>query len=582
MRADRTSEEKFQDGTAVIVELTGEFYLTVTPPRGVGRPVDIEDVRQKIRKKKIPNVNEETVKQVVDACPGEPIRITGDLDGTDLDRLRARDRDGFASLISREDQLHLSVYPPRGKGKRLEYEEVETYFRKNHIIDVDYALVRKAVKAAEGKAVKITGKSKEARKEPPKDALEISVSEDNTEARIVLHSTIINGAALDSSIILNMLKERGVVYGIDEEKIEELLQGKGIGEQIVVARGDPNEGAVYELEIPSKGKHRIVKEGKIDYYRQDQLPLVKKGQVLVTKILTQGEPRRNVKGEEIRWEAIFDLKSIMGKNTLISPNRRELRAAIGGHVYSSEGRVHVECESMVIKGDVNPSLGNIHFDGDVHIVGSALPGSKITAIGDIEVSAGVREAKITSIKGSVNARSSQSSTITAKKDILIEEGVIDSVLTAFRRVSVEGENGIVGGKVTAGVEIKAVNVGSKDARPTELFIINPQVDEKLLDLEERIADLNEKLISLEKKLNTGKEKDLLFREMNSYLSLKKEIAALTSRKERLENTVMPKPEGWRIEITDTLYPGTLIYIGDTKIARKIKLNKVVFCDEGDE
>ena len=581
MKTAEISDERFQDGMAVIVQMMGEFYLTVTPSRVVGRPVDIEDVLQKIRKKKIANVNEEIVKEVVDACPGEPIRITGDPDAVDSDRLKVRDRDGFASLISREDQLHLSVYPPGGKGKRLEYEEVETYFRKNEIIDVDYAQVGKVVEAAEGKAVKITRKSKKAREEIPEDAVEISVSEDNMEARIILHSTMKNGVALDLPIILNMLTEVGVVYGIDEKKIEGLLQGKGIAEQIVVARGDPAEGIVYEFEVPSKGKPRIVQEGKADYYRQDQLPLVKKGQVLATKILSQGEPRRNVKGERTIPKAICDLRSIMGKNTLISPSGRELRAATSGYVYSSGGRVYVEHESMIIKGDVNPSLGDIHFEGDIHIGGSVLPGSKVEAVGNIEVSGGVKEARITSIDGSVKASSSQSSTITAKGGILIEEGVMDSTLIASRLVSVEGENGIVGGKVTAGVGIKAVNVGSRDARRTELLIIDPKVGEivgESLDLEERIEDLNEKLVTLGKELNTGKEKDLLFRELNSYLSLKKELAGLASRKERLENTAMPKPGGWKIEVTDTLYPGTLIYIGDTRIARRIKLNKVVFYD----
>jgi len=290
MKAEGMSEERFQDGTAVIVELTGEFYLTVTPPRGVGRPVDIEDVLQKIIKKKIANVNEETVKEVVDACPGEPVRITGDLDAVNSDRLKVRHRDGFASLISREDLLYLSVYPPRGKGKRLGYEEVETYFKKNRIIGVDHDLVIKVVKAAKGNAIKIVRESKKAREEIPEDAVEISVSDDNMEARIILHSTIINGVALDLPIILNMLRERGVVYGIDEDKIEGLLHGKGIGEQIVVAWGDPDKGIVYEFEIKSKGKSRIVQEGGTDYYRQDGLPLVKKGQVLATKTLSQGEP----------------------------------------------------------------------------------------------------------------------------------------------------------------------------------------------------------------------------------------------------------------------------------------------------
>ncbi len=572
MKAEEISEERFQDGMAVIVELQGEAYLTVTPSRVVGRPVDIEDVLQKIRKKKIANVNEEIVKEVVDACPGEPIRITGDLDGTDLDRLRARGRDGFATLASGKDGVYLSVYPAKGKGERLECEEVENYIKKNQITDVDYDLVRKMVKDEEGKAAKITSKSEKT----IEDVVEISVSEDNMEAQIILHSTKVNTVPLDLTTILTKLKEKGVAYGIDKDKIEELLQGKGIGEQVVVARGDSD--ITYTFEIPAKGKPRIVQEGKVDYYRQDQLPLVKKSQVLVTKNPTEKKPGRNVKGEE---SSARDLMLIQGKNTLISHDGKELRAVISGYVYLSEGCVHVERESMVIKGNVNPSLGDIHFEGDIHISGPVLPGSKVEAFGNIEVAGSVKEATIRSIEGSVKARSSQSSTITAKEDIVIEEEAIDSALTADHRVSVKGGEGIVGGRITAGAEIRAINVGSSNARPTELLIRGSMADKmyrELSESEERIEDLKRKLVSAGKKLDTGKEKTLLFREMDSYFSLKKEVGDLISRKERLENTVIPKPSRWRIEISGTVYPGVSIYIGDSKIEEDANLKQVWFYD----
>ena len=673
MKAEENSEERFHDGMAVIVELQGEAYLTVTPSRVVGRPVDIEDVLQKIRKKKIANVNEEIVKEVVDACPGEPIRITGDLDGTDLDRLRARDRDGFATLASEKDGVYLSVYPARGKGERLECEEVENYIKKNQITNVDYDLVRKMVKDQEGKAAKITSKPEKT----IEDVVEISVSEDNMEAQIILHSTKVNTVPLDLTTILNKLKEKGVAYGIDKDKIEELLQGKGIGEQVVVARGDSD--ITYTFEIPAKGKPRIVQEGKVDYYRQDQLPLVKKSQVLVTKNPTEKKSGRNVKGEE---SSARDLMLIQGKNTLISHDGKELRAVISGYVYLSEGCVHVERESMVIKGNVNPSLGDIHFEGDIFIGrfvlpyskveafgnievaggvkeatirsvegnvkarssqsstitakedivieeeaidsaltahhrvsvkggkgivggritagaeiqasegdiyfernifigGPVLSGSKIEAFGNIEVAGSVKEATIRSIEGSVKARSSQSSTITAKEDIVIEEEAIDSALTADHRVSVKGGKGIVGGRITAGAEIRAMNVGSSNARPTELLIRSSMADKmyrELSESEERIEDLKRKLVSAGKRLDTAKEKTLLFREMDSYLSLKKEVGDLISRKERLENTVIPKPSKWRMEISGTVYPGVSIYIGDSKIEEDANLKQVWFYD----
>ncbi len=576
MMVDERNDERFQDGSAVVLELQGEVYLTVTPPRWVGAPADIEEVLQKIRKTKIANINEQIVKEVVDACLGVPVRITGDLDTIEFDSLRNKgDGDGFAWLISKKDGLYISVHPPKGKGKRLEYEDVEKYFKGNEIIDVNYDMIKKVVNTATRVpvTVKLLGKSRKALEELFKDDIEISVSEDNMEARIILHSTMKNEIHVDLPIILNELEKRGVVYGIDKQKIEKLLQGKGVDKQVVIARGDRD--IPYTFEIPAKGEPQIVQDKKADYYLRGQLPLVKKDQILVDR-------KRNVKGEVVRSRFSFDLKSIQGKNTLISGSGRELRAAISGYVYLLDGRVHVEREYMVSKGNVDPSMGDIHFEGGIFIGGSVLPGSKVEAVGNIEVSAGVRDAKITSKEGSVKIRFSESSIIHAKENILIEKDVMDSTLIAYGRVSVEGENGIVGGRITAGVEIKAVNVGLSDARLTELFIIHPQAyerDRELLDLEEKIKDLKEMLVSLGRKLNVEKEKDLLFKEMSRYFSLKREVDASISRKESLENTVIPEPKEWRIEVSGTVYPSVYIYIGDMKIERNEGLNKVISYDD---
>ncbi len=425
----------------------------------MGKPIEIEDVWQKIEKKNITNINEEIVKKVVDTCIGEPIRITGDSDTVDLDRLRERGhRDGFASIISKHNGLYISVHPPKGKGRRLEYEYVEEYFKESQYIGVDYDLVRKVVRTATGEEVKLIVKSKEAPEEALKDTVEIAVSEDSMEARITLHSNMKNGVPLDHQMILNELKERGVVYGIDREKIEELLLGKHIGKEAVVARGDSN--IVYDVDIPLKREPRIVQDEKADCYLRDGLPLVKKDQRLIAKNPTVEERRgRNVRGEKIRQKSIVDLESMQGKNILISDDGKELRAAISGYVYFLEGRIHVEYEYMLVKKNVDPSMGDIYFEGEIFIGGSILPGSKVRAAGNIEVLAGVREAKITSIEGNVKARLSEASFITAKGDILIEKEVVDSTLITCGRVTVEGEKGIVGGKTKAGVEIKAVNVG---------------------------------------------------------------------------------------------------------------------------
>jgi len=419
MMVEETLDERFQDGEAVIVELQGEMYLTVTPPRCVGTPVDIEEVLQKIRKKKITDINEKVIKKIVDAAVDRPIRITGNPGTIDLKALgENRDMDGFAALISKKDGLYLSVHLPKGHGKKLEYEDVRKYFQKNEFIGLNHEHVRKAIKADTEITVKLIAKSEKPPEKLDKDAVEISVSEDNMEARIILHSTMKNGIPIDLPTILKALIERDVVYGIDEQKIDKMLQEKSIGNPLAVARGDRD--IAYAFDIPHKGEPLVAQDGNTDYFLRGELPLVKKGQILATKIpYFKKRSAKNVKGQKIGSKAVFHLKSIQGKNTLICNNGKELRAAISGFVYLFEGRVIVERESMMIKGNVDASMGKVHFEGDILIVGSVLPESKVEATGNIEVLAGVRGSKITSIEGSVKTRSCESSTIYAKGDILI-------------------------------------------------------------------------------------------------------------------------------------------------------------------
>ena len=309
--------------------------------------------------------------------------------------------------------------------------------------------------------------------------------------------------------------------------------------------------------------------------------------MLVTKNRVEKKTLRNVMGDKA---PTFDLKSMQGNNTAISDDGRGLEADISGHVYLSEGKVHVGRECMVLKGNVDASTGDIDFKGTVLIGGSVLPGSKIEAVGNVEVSGDIEEARVTSLEGNVKARCCKSSTITATGDVLIEEDAIDSTIVAYRQVSVGGENGIVGGKVATGVEIKAENVGSGDNRLTQLLIISSKATEILSEIEdlrerevrhvgEGIQDLKKRLTSVQEKLNTQQEKSLLFREMNNYFGLKKAIDALTWKREQFKNRLTSRPRGWRIQIEGTLYPGVLIHIGDRRIERKLKSHSVMICDK---
>ncbi len=516
----KAQDQKFMDGVATIVEFQGEAYLTVTRPQKIGKLVTVEEVRKEIVERKIININDKMLEEAVNAAIGESIKITGNPDESDLAKLkRKRERDGFAELTEKRDGLYLTVYRAEGKGRRLEYKEIQSYLNKHGLTNVDHDLLKKTIEGAKGKAVKISGKS-------TKEAIEIAILEDGMYAQITLNSLTEDGIPVDVSLILKKLEKQGVIHGIDIEKIKELLDKKILGQPKVVTKRENAYAVEYLFEIPPKGKTQIIQDGNIDYYRHDpSIPLVKKGQTLVVKNFEK--LTRNVRGEEIKVVKT-DIKSIQGKNTIMSRDRKSLKAAITAYAYIEEGKVHVERNSMVIKGNVEASIGEIQFEGNLFVTGPVLTGSRIKGSGDIE------------IKGDV----------------------IDSIISAGHKLIVRG--GIIGG-VAAGNWISATSVGSRDHIVTELIIRNAEAHEiqvELLELQENIKMRSEVLDSIMKELNTGKGKDLLSEQMRNYFAIKKELDDLKARERVLKETVIPKVRGWKIEVSDTVHPGVLISVDD--------------------
>ena len=65
------------------------------------------------------------------------------------------DMDGYSTVTTEEDGTYLTVFPPKGKGKRVEIDKVKDEINKLNIKDVDSQAVERAVKEATGRSVLI-------------------------------------------------------------------------------------------------------------------------------------------------------------------------------------------------------------------------------------------------------------------------------------------------------------------------------------------------------------------------------------------------------------------------------------------
>jgi uncharacterized protein (DUF342 family) len=212
------------------------------------------------------------------------------------------------------------------------------------------------------------------------------------------------GLTPDVDSIKFHLKRKNVVYGIKSDRLKKLVDEAKLDVEETVAEGDPpvcGVDAIVTIQlntIPSE-KPKILRDGRVDFRSIETFIPVELGQCIAKKIpATPGKAGKSVMGEYIATTPGKDRVLPQGLNTLISQDGLCLVAGKSGKIYEEHGLYHIQ-ELMEIFGDVDYSIGNIKFGGDVLIHGNVLPGFIIEADGNITVRGEVEAAKIISRKG---------------------------------------------------------------------------------------------------------------------------------------------------------------------------------------
>ena len=179
---------------------------------------------------------------------------------------------------------------------------------------------------------------------------------------------------------------------------------------------------------------------------------------------------------------------------------------------------------LAIHGDVDYSVGNIEFTGDVAISGDVLSGFKVQTHGDIRIKGVVEASEIISLEGSVfigrGIVGQEKARILAKKDIradfineaFIEAGhdvevgeyIMNSVVNSENDVrAVDGRGSIIGGKTYAEKSIEAKVIGSSNNIRTEIRVggkVEKELYEKMLILERDEENLKKAQNTIQKEI----------------------------------------------------------------------------------
>lgn len=226
---------------------------------------------------------------------------------------------------------------------------------------------------------------------------------------------------VDTREVMNDLRDSGIVYGIDYTEITKACASKEEGSFIIAKGTPPTLGKngyfmpLQEVEIKKGLKERT--DGSVDYREIQQFPSVEPGQVLGTVYLPiPGTPGLTVTNEPVLPPDVFPLVVRAGKGVVLVEDGTKVIATDSGHpdvkIKGTLAQISV-IPKLLIGKDIDLQVGNVHYSGDVEIIGSVQDGMLVEAQGNVTVQDNVNMAKLI-----------------AGNSILVKNNIIASEVTA--------------------------------------------------------------------------------------------------------------------------------------------------------
>lgn len=424
---------------------------------------------------------------------------------------------------------------------------------------------------------------------------DVSVSTGNKEAFIFVTPPSGTGKAVTVDGIKAALKASNVVFGFREDVIKMIADEKKYSQKLCVAVAQlPIDGVsgsiTYKFDKKVEAAPTENEKGFVDYKDLGLIRVIRTGDVIADITLpTEGEPGIDVRGGKIAQYPGKKAQFTLGTNTKITEDEQHIVAAVDGQLVYRNNTFSVDT-TVVIKGDVDASVGNISFIGDVIIKGNVCEGFKVSSTtnitvsgevngatleagGDITIKQGCVFAKIT-CHGNVSALFCERSTINCDGNISAQNFVICDVYCAGELTTKASNGSIIGGKYTILNSLEASNIGSKNYTPTDITIGDnailaaekTQLEMKIAAAQKKIEDLtmivdflNEKKKEL-RKLPEDKEEMLATAVRQRVLS-NVEIKTNQKRIDEINIYLGTKQQLW-VRCKGYIYPGTRITIND--------------------
>lgn len=434
----------------------------------------------------------------------------------------------------------------------------------------------------------------------------VFLSKDALTAWLLIYPPVGDGRQVEWSDLDRALAEQEVHWGIDEDLLNAIPQDpERYFKLFLVARGtaamNGTDGRVVDIFPRTEERKLTIDENnRVDYSDLHFIHNVEKGGVICRIIPpTDGIPGRTVQGKEVPAKNGKPAAAPKGRNTALSEDGRALVATTTGHVEFS-GRSFQVKPVLDIPGNVDFSVGNINFLGDICIHGDICSGFSVRAMGTITVDGVVEACTVEAGRDLIVARGVQgdnqaviraqrnifakyleNSCIYAKMD-LETECIINCEVYCGGAVTVRtGHQSIIGGRVHAAHEVSAGVIGSRVGNRTDIVLGGQPCEEFDYDLlTKEIQELEETMERTERQPDSPSKISHMGK-LRMQLTLSRgKLEELN--KEKLQQAMEPQDPGLRRMTCNTVFPGAVLTIDSVTHRFNDRLSPCAATLEGDE
>lgn len=443
---------------------------------------------------------------------------------------------------------------------------------------------------------------------PPNLDAQVTVflSKNSLTAWLLVYPPAGNGRQLARSDLDQALAAQGVCCGIDEELLNALPQDpERYFTLFPVARGtaavNGSDGRVVDLFPRTEERKLTIDEtGRVDYSDLHFIHNVEQGGVICHIVPpTNGIPGRTVQGAELPARDGKPVSAPKGRNTELSEDGTALISTIPGHVEFS-GRSFQVKPVLDIPGNVDYSVGNINFLGDVCIHGDICSGFSVRAMGTITVDGVVEACTVEAGRDLIVARGVQGdnqAVIRAQRSIFAKylensciytkmdletECIINCEVYCGGAVTVRtGHQSIIGGKVRAVHEVSAGVIGSRVGNRTDIILGGQPCEEFDYDLlTKEVQELEETMERTERQPDSPSKISHLGKLRMQLTVSRGKLDAIN--KDLLQQPAAPPEVDIRRMVCDTVFPGAVLTIDHAVYHFCDRLSPCVAMLRGDE